>query len=210
LAFAGVSAVAAVLFQQAISAFAEKRGWDQIFVNGWKLVTDLGWGDAIAFAFFALGGATLALWAEYWLRDRQEAKAKLVQFGLSCTAKLTFTKSDEGHLSVDLNDQSENVAYWAWYVNNGGTMRNEGVLIFVEFEKEIPLPEVFAHSTTPEAQWREFASNDRFTFVELKGWPAGEVVIQAIDSKALGLDRRSELQVWRQCAPISSETPAVS
>jgi len=209
-AFAGVTTVAAVVFQQAISAFATKRGWDQILINGWKLISDLGWGSAVAFAFFALGGATLALWSEYWLRDRQDAKAKLAQSTLSCTASFTFTKSDGGHLAVVLNDHSENVAYWVWYVNNGGTMHNEAVLMFVEFEKEIALPEVFAHSADADAEWRHFASTDRFMFVELKGWPPGEVVLQAIGSKALGLDRGLELQVWRKYAPISSETPRAS
>lgn len=209
-AFAGVTAVAAVIFQQAISAFATQRGWDQIFINGWKLISDLGWGSATAFAFFALGGATLALWGEYWLRDRQETKAKLAQASLSCTASFMFTKSEDRILGVTLNDQSDNVAYWAWYVNNGGTMHNEAVLLFVEFEKHIALPEVFAHSAAADAEWRQFASTDRFMFVELKGWPAGDVVLQAVDSKALGLDRRSELMVWRKYAPISSETQAAS
>lgn len=208
--FAGVTAIAAIVFQQAISAFATQRGWDQIFINGWRLVSDLGWGSAIAFAFFALGGATLALWSEYWLRDRQEVKAKLAQAALSCTASLTFRESDDGELAVLLNDQSDNVAYWAWYVNNGGTRRNQAVLVFVEFEKAIALPEVFAHSAAADGEWREFASTDRFMFVELKGWPPGDVVLHAIDSKALGLDRRSELQAWRKYAPISSETPAES
>lgn len=210
LAFAGVTAVAAVIFQQAISAFAAQHGWDQIFINGWKLVSDLGWGGATAFAFFALGGATLALWGEFWLRDRREAKARLAQVSLSCAASFTFTKSDDGHLAVVLNDQSDNVVYWAWYVNNGGTMRNEAVLVFVEFENQIALPEVFAHSAASDAEWRQFVSTDRFMFVELKGWPTGEVVLQAIASKELGLDRRSELMVWRKYAPISSEAPAAS
>jgi hypothetical protein len=202
-AFAAATAVAAMVFQQAISAFATQRGWDRIFIDGWKVVSDLGWASSVAFTFFALAGATLALWTEYWLRDRQEAKAKLAQSALSCTARFTFTKSADGGLSVALSDQSDNVAYWAWYVNNGGTLRNEAVLMFVEFEREIALPEVFAHSADADGDWQHFASTDRFIFVELKGWPTGEVVLQAIASKALGLDRGLELKVWRKFAPIT-------
>ena len=204
LAFALVGVVALAVFQQAISAFATKRGWDQFFISGWKLLSDLGWGSAVAFAFFALGGATLALWVEYWIRDRRDARTKLEEHAVSCTASFTFSKTSDGALAVASNDErSENVAYWAWYVNNGGTMRNEAVLLFVEFEKRIPLPQVFAHSAAAEEEWREFASTDRFMFVELKGWPAGEVVLQAIDSRKLGLDRRSELMMWRNYAPIA-------
>lgn len=122
------------------------------------------------------------------------------RIALSSTATLTFSKDDEGKLAISLADSSENVAYFAWYVNNGGTMRNEAVLIYVEFEKEIPSPQVFAHSSAV-GQWNEVATTDRFTFVELKGWPDGEVVVQSIDSKALGLDRRFELHVWRPYSP---------
>lgn len=111
-----------------------------------------------------------------------------------------FSKSADGELSVSLAESSENVAYYAWYVNNGGTMRNEAVLVFIEFEKQILAPQVLAHSKL-EGQWSEFATTNRFTFVQLKGWPEGEVVVQSVDSKALGLDRRYELQVWRPYSP---------
>ena len=129
-------------------------------------------------------------------------KAQLELIALSCTANLTFSKDSTGELNLKLNEHSENVAYYAWYLNNGGTMHNEAAMIFVEFEKEIRAPEVFANSAA-DGQWRQFATTDRFTFVEFKGWPEGEVVLQAFASKALGLDRRSELQVWRPYGPIA-------
>lgn len=202
LAFGLVTLVALGVFNQAISALATKRGWDQFFINGWKMITDLGWASAVAFTFFALGGATISLWLEFWFRGMQEAKAKLDRATQSCTARFTLTTTATGELGVSLSDSSENVGYYAWYVNNGGTMHNTGVLIFIEFEREITLPEVFANSAYPDGQWRQFASTNRFMFVELRGWPEGEVVVQAFDSQALGLDRRSELMVWRRYGPI--------
>ena len=198
-AFALVSLVALALFQQAINAFATQRGWDQFFIDGWKRVTDLGWENAVAFSFFTLGGATLALWIEFWMRDRRAAKTKLSQHTYSCTAHFTFTKSSAGALGVRLNDaRSSNVAYWVWYLNNGGTMRNEAVLIFVEFERPVHVPEVFAYSNAPHEEWRQVASTDRFMFVELKGWPDGEIVLQAFALDSLAQDRRSELMIWRK------------
>ncbi|WP_426692749.1 hypothetical protein ACMC5O_001850 [Sphingomonas sediminicola] len=196
-----MSLVAAALFQQAIGAFATNRGWDQILISGWQEITNLGLQDVVVFAFFTLGGATLALWVEFWLRDRREAKARQEQLALSSTAYLRFSEDNGEPLVVELGEQSENVSYFAWYVNNGGTRRNEATMIFVEFEKEIPAPAVVAHSGKP-GEWREIASTDRFAFVELKGWPDGEVTVQAVDSKALGLDRRHELLVWRSYAPV--------
>jgi len=203
-AFAIITVIAVVVFEQAISAFATKQGWDQLFISGWKLLSDLGWDGAVALSFFALGGATLALWVENGLRDRRDAKTKLERHAISCTARFSFTKSSNGDLGVSLESEgSENVAYWAWYANNGGTLHNTAALLFIEFEKEISLPEIFTHSSAAVAQqWRQFVSTDRFIFVEMKGWPAGEVVVQAINSKSLGLDRRSELMVWRDCGRI--------
>lgn len=204
-AFGIISVVGLVVFEQAISAFATKRGWDQVLINGWKLISDLGWNDAVAFSFFALGGATIALWTENGLREKRDAKAALERHALSCTALFTFTKSGAGDLKVTLDDaSSENVRYWAWYVNNGGTLHNTAVLLFVEFEREILLPELFANAAAAGAQqWRQIASTDRFTFIEFKGWPEGKVAVQAFDSKSVGLDRMSELMVWRDCGPIS-------
>src|SRR5262249_30155933 len=150
----------------------------------------------VAFGFFALGGATVALWVEYWLRDRREAKAKLERQALSCTAAFTFTKSSDGTIDVVFDSaKSENVGYWLWYVNNGGSMHNEGVLLFVEFGKEVSRPEIFAHSLERGQKWLQLASTNRFMFVEMEGWPTGDVVLQAFNSASLGLDRRSELKV---------------
>lgn len=204
-AFALVTLVAGAFFNQAISAFAEKSGWDQFFINGWKMLTDIGWAGAVAFAFFFLGGGTIALWFEFWLRRRHEVNAKSERTALSCTAYVTLTRSATGELGLSLNDNSDNVSHFVWYVNNGGTMHNTGVLVFVEFEKDILLPEVFANSGATDGEWRQFYSTNRFIFVELKGWPDGDVVLQAFDSKALGLDRRSELMVWRRCGPIDKD-----
>lgn len=194
--------VAVAVFNQAISAFATDRGWDQFFISGWSIITDFGWASLVVFAFFSLGGATLALWIEAWFRAKWDNKAELSKVALSCTASLTFTKSESGELAVSLGAQSENVRHYAWYLNNGGTMRNAAVLIFVEFEKEIPLPEVFAHCASKDGEWREIASTNRWMFTDLKGWPEGEVVLQALDSKALGLERRAELMVWRSYGPV--------
>lgn len=202
-AFGIVSVVAAVVFEQAISAFATKRGWDQIFVNGWKVVSDVGWGGAVAFLFFALGGATIALWLENSLRDRREEKLQLERHAGHCTARFKFTKTSEGDIDVALDGGSDNVSYWLWYVNNGGSRHNEAVVLFVEFEKEIARPEVFVHATNAGAQqWRLFGSTDRFAFVEVKGWPVDEIIVQAINSQNLGLDRMSELMVWRGGGPL--------
>lgn len=202
LAFGLVCLVALAVFNQAISAYATKEGWDQIFISGWRMITNLGWGSLVAFAFFALGGATVALWLEFWFRNWRQTRDEQDNMALSCNASFSFTKSSNGELGMSLNDLSENVGYYAWYVNNGGTMQNEAMFIFVEFEKEIPLPEVFANSATANGEWRQFASTDRFMFVEIKGWPENDVWFQVFDSKALGLDRRSELKVWRKFAPI--------
>lgn len=202
--FALISVIALVVFEQAISAFATKRGWDQLFVNGWRLLTDIGWAGAVAFSFFALAGATLALWLENGLRDRRDEKAKLQKSALFCTAKFLFTQSSDGDLGLVLDDPgSENVAYWAWYLNNGGSRHNEAVLLFVEFEKPISSPEVFANASAgSRQQWRQFSSTDRFMFVDLKGWPSGEIILQAVNSRSLGLERMSELMVWRESGPI--------
>lgn len=195
-----MSFIALAVFSKAIEEFAAEKGWDKFLVSGWKIISRLGLSDVVAFAFFALGGATLALWTELWFRGRRESRDDSGRLALSSRANLVFSKSADGDLSVALADTSENVGYFAWYVNNGGTMRNEAVLIFIEFEKEIPAPQVFAHSNL-DGQWSEFATTNRFTFVQLKGWPVGEVVVQSIDSEALGLDRRYELQVWRPYSP---------
>lgn len=195
-----MSFVALAVFSKAIEEFAADKGWDKFLVSGWKVISRLGLSDAVAFAFFALGGATLALWTEFWFRGRRESREASGKIALSSRADLTFSKGADGELSVSLAESSENVAYFAWYVNNGGTMRNEAVLVFIEFEKVIPAPQVFAHSSLV-GEWSEFATTDRFTFIQLKGWPEGEVVVQSIDSKALGLDRRYELQVWRSYSP---------
>ena len=203
-AFGLVSVVAVVVFGETISAFLEKKGWDQFFVTGWQMITNLGLADVVAFAFFALGGATLALRTEFWFRDRREAKDRLERVALSCTAKFKFSEDTTGVQSLALDEQSENVAYFAWYLNNGGSMRVTAVMVFVEFEKEISAPEVFANAEAGSGEWRQFATTDRFTIVELKGWPKGEVVVQAFGSKALGLDRRSELNVWRPYGPLGS------
>jgi len=203
-AFGLVCIIALLVFEQAIGAFLTKRGWDQLFITGWQMITNLGLGDLVAFAFFALGGATLALWTEFWFRDRREAKDRLERVALSCTAKFRFSEDTTGDLSLALDEQSENVAYFAWYLNNGGSMHTTAVMVFVEFKKEIPAPEVFANAEAGDGEWRQFATTDRFTFVELKGWPKGEVVVQAFGSKALGLDRRSELNVWRPYGPMGS------
>nr|WP_315380803.1 hypothetical protein [uncultured Sphingomonas sp.] len=202
LAFAAISFIALAVFTQAIEEFAAQRGWNKFLVSGWAVITRLGLSDLVAFSFFALGGATLALWTEFWFRGRREAREATDRLALSSRANLVFSKSADGDLSVSLADDSENVGYFAWYVNNGGTMRNEAVLVFIEFEKEVPAPQVFAHSKS-DGQWSEFATTDRFTFVQLKGWPEGEVVVQSVDSKALGLDRRFELQVWRPYSPLT-------
>jgi hypothetical protein len=151
--------------------------------------------------FFAFGGATTALWVEFWFRDRRKAQEARARFAISCTAKFTFSESDDGTLSVKLSDSSDNVAYYLWYLNNGGTMRNEAVIVFVEFDRSISAPQVFTHSAGV-GEWKESATTDRFTFVELKGWPKGEVIVQAVDSKSLGLDRRFELGVWRPYSPV--------
>ena len=136
--------------------------------------------------FFALGGATLSLWMEFWFRKKNDEK----RIGMICSAIFTFTKSACGELSGSLNPGSENVGYYAWYVNNGGTMHNEAVLVFIEFEKQIPSPEVFANAAIDEGEWREIASTERFMFVDGKGWPNEKIVLQAFDSKALGMDRQ--------------------
>lgn len=195
-----ISFVALAVFSKAIEEFAAEKGWDKSLVSGWKVISRLGLSDAVAFAFFALGGATLALWTEFWFRGRRESREASGKIALSSRADLTFSKGADGQLSVSLADSSENVSYFVWYVNNGGTMRNEAVLVFIEFEKPIPAPQVFAHSSLA-GEWSEIATTDRFAFIQLKGWPEGEVVVQSIDSKALGLDRRYELQVWRPYSP---------
>ncbi len=200
LAFGVMSFIALAVFTQAIEEFAAERGWNKVLVSGWAAISQLGLSDLVAFCFVGLGGATLALWIEFWFRRRRDIRDASGLVALSSTANLVFSKGADGELSVSLAENSENVAYFAWYVNNGGTMRNEAVLIFIEFEKVIPAPQVFVHSSG-DGQWSEFATTDRFTFVQLKGWPEGEVVLQSVDSNALGLDRRFELQVWRPYSP---------
>lgn len=195
-----MSFVALAAFPKAIEEFPADKGWDKFLVSGRKIISRLGLSDAVAFTFFALGGATLALWTEFWFRGRRESREASGKIALSSRADLTFSKGADGELSVSLADSSENAAYLAWYMNNGGTMRNEAVLVFIEFEKVILAPQVFAHSSLV-GEWSEFATTDRFTFIQLKGWPEGQVVVQSIDSKALGLDRRYELQVWRSYSP---------
>lgn len=208
LVFALVGVIAAVVFEQAIGAFAAKQGIDQIFVSAWASVTALGWSGAVAFGFFTLLGATTALWIEYWFRDKRDAAARLDQTATACVAHFSFSRSASGELSVALDSaKSDNVEYWAWYVNNGGTMRTAAVLLFVEFSKTVMLPEIFAHSHAQDDEWRQFTSTDRFMMVDLKGWPASDVIVQAIDSRALGLDRRSEEMIWRKYGPMSAPNP---
>lgn len=206
LAFALISLIALALFNEVIAAFAEERGWNQFFISGWQILNDLGLSDMVAFCFFAFGGATIALWIEFWIREKREAAVKADRSAIHCKADFTFKQSKEGDLDVSLGLRSENVSYWAWIVNNGGTMRNESVMLFVEFERQIEVPEVYAHADDPEGEWQQFASTDRFMFVRLKGWPKNDVSLLAIDSQSLGLDRRSELNAWRKYGPMDTKT----
>lgn len=202
-AFAAITVAALAVFEQAITAFVSKRGWDQVLNKGWAALADLGWADAVAFGFFFLGGATVALWTESALRDRREARSRLEQEGKVCTASFTFTRTDDDDIKVAFDGAtSDNVAYWVWSLNNGGTRLTTSVILFVEFERPVSSPAVFVGATSAQSQqWREFATTDRFTFVELKGSPSGKITVQAFASKRLGLDRRSELMVWRDCSP---------
>jgi hypothetical protein len=60
--------VSGTLFRQAIEVYAEEQGWDRWLVDGWQAMTDLGLATWIAAGFFFFAGASVALWADLWLR----------------------------------------------------------------------------------------------------------------------------------------------
>lgn len=201
--FAVFAIIGGTIFRQAIEEFAAKQGWSSVFVAGWRTVTDLGLESVVAFGFFFFGGATVALWSDWWLRKREESKRVKAKFATASIATFNFTKNG-GELNATFNqEKSENVSHWVWYVNNGGTLHCQGVLLCIEFEKPVVDPEIFGHAV--KSKWRELSSNDRSMYVEFEGWPEGEVVVQAIASKALGLDRRQERMIWREPGPVSTK-----
>lgn len=118
----------AALSTEAIVTFGRTRGWDKFLIDGWKVITDVGLNEAVVFGFFTLGGATVALWAEYKMREQREAKANIERVAIACTASFSFSETLDGGVSVTLDSDSKNVAHWAWYLNNGGTMRNHSFL----------------------------------------------------------------------------------
>ena len=198
----GISSSLWVLVALNLEVWASTEGWDRFFPDGWKTMTNLGYGNYLLYgALFVTGGAT-SLWMDYWLRRREEIKRNKENFTVHSAAAFKFLNND-GELIVEFNgDESENVAHWAWYVNNGGTRHNESVLICVEFETPILDPAIYGHAV--RSKWREFSSTNRSAYVEFEGWPEGEIVIVAIASKALGLDRRQEKMIWRNPGPLDS------
>ncbi len=126
---------------------------DRLFVDGDKFMTQLGYGDVIAYGFWFTGGICLALWLNYWLKKRENRLAERTSIAFRW----------DGSWEVELDGETENIHQW--YVETQGPT----VKVTLIYEKHIVDSDVAIISTTPDVTWEEAASSERFLKIKIDG-----------------------------------------
>ena len=126
---------------------------DRLFVDGDKLMTQLGYGDVIAFGFWFTGGICLALWLNYWLRRRETAYAQRSAISFRWGTKWDIVQDGD----------MENIHQW--YTETQGPK----VKVTLVYERHVVDSDIAVISTTPDVTWEEVAGSERFMVVNIDG-----------------------------------------
>lgn len=177
--------ILSVLAYQNIETFSEERGFNRFLVDGWKAMTALGLASWATAGFFLFGGASIALWADRWLRRFLDQPHTVSQ----CGAIFDF-----GETWNDIvYNNGVNINRWS-YNRSGGDL-----YVILDFDAPVIHGHIFVASTSGDPEWMELSMSDRYAVVVLKKWQLKSSVYIGISAEsASGSDRRQQPHMWQE------------